>query len=72
MKKIINNLMYVAIMVTTSFAFGACSSDSNDEPGSSGPTIIAEGQLVDLGLSVDWAGWNIGASSPEEFGGYYG
>lgn len=28
-------------------------------------------QEVDLGLSVTWAGWNIGASSPEEFGGYY-
>lgn len=32
---------------------------------------VTEGQLVDLGLSVKWAGWNIGATSPEEFGGYY-
>ena len=29
------------------------------------------GQWVDLGLSVLWAGWNVGASSPEEYGGYY-
>ena len=29
------------------------------------------GQEVDLGLSVNWAGWNVGASSPEEYGGYY-
>ena len=29
------------------------------------------GQLVDLGLSVKWAGWNVGASKPEEYGGYY-
>ena len=36
------------------------------------PTIeITKGQKVDLGLSVKWAGWNIGASSPEQFGGYY-
>ncbi|MBO7070700.1 MAG: hypothetical protein J6W09_05335 [Bacteroidales bacterium] len=28
-------------------------------------------QMVDLGLSVRWAGYNIGASSPEETGGYY-
>ena len=28
-------------------------------------------QEVDLGLSVKWAGWNVGASSPEEYGGYY-
>lgn len=27
--------------------------------------------LVDLGLSVKWATCNIGASSPEEYGGYY-
>lgn len=33
-----------------------------------GPT---RGQVVDLGLSVKWAGWNIGASGPEEIGDYY-
>lgn len=32
---------------------------------------ITPGQLVDLGLSVKWAGWNVGASRPEEYGGYY-
>lgn len=29
------------------------------------------GEAVDLGLSVKWASWNVGASSPEEYGGYY-
>lgn len=32
---------------------------------------ITIGQEVDLGLSVNWAGWNVGASSPEQYGGYY-
>ena len=32
-------------------------------------STIAE--AVDLGLSVKWASWNIGASRPEGFGGYY-
>ncbi|MGN1156462.1 MAG: hypothetical protein ACI4TK_09820 [Agathobacter sp.] len=32
------------------------------------PTV---GEIVDLGLSVKWASCNVGASSPEEFGGYY-
>lgn len=27
---------------------------------------------VDLGLSVRWASWNVGASAPEEYGGLYG
>lgn len=30
-----------------------------------------EGKWVDLGLSVLWAAYNVGASSPEEYGGYY-
>lgn len=32
---------------------------------------ITPGQMVDLGLSVKWASWNVGASCPEETGGYY-
>ena len=28
-------------------------------------------EAVDLGLSVKWAAWNVGATSPEEAGGYY-
>ena len=33
--------------------------------------VISKMQVVDLGLSVDWAGYNIGATSPEESGNYY-
>lgn len=29
------------------------------------------GQCVDLGLSVKWAGWNVGASRPEQYGDYF-
>ena len=32
----------------------------------------ATAEAVDLGLSVKWASWNVGASAPEEFGGRYG
>lgn len=32
----------------------------------------SEGQLIDLGLSVKWASYNVGASSPEDYGGLYG
>ena len=34
------------------------------------PTIIT-GETVDLGLSVKWASHNVGATAPEEYGGYY-
>lgn len=29
------------------------------------------GEVVDLGLSVQWADCNVGADSPEDYGGYY-
>lgn len=29
------------------------------------------GEAIDLGLSVKWASFNVGASKPEEYGGYY-
>lgn len=39
------------------------------------PTIDEYGICIDkevnLGLAVKWAGWNVGASSPDEYGGYY-
>ena len=33
---------------------------------------ICQDTIVDLGLSVKWAGWNIGASSPEQEGTLFG
>ena len=35
----------------------------------SSSTTVAE--AVDLGLSVKWASFNVGATKPEEYGGYY-
>ena len=35
------------------------------------PTEPDENGAVDLGLSVKWAAWNIGATTPEEYGDYY-
>lgn len=32
---------------------------------------VTSGLEIDLGLSVNWAGWNLGASSPEERGNFY-
>ena len=31
----------------------------------------ATGEAIDLGLSVKWASCNVGATAPEEYGGYY-
>ena len=34
------------------------------------PNVTA-GKVIDLGLSVLWSSCNLGASSPEEYGGYF-
>lgn len=34
-------------------------------------TVMEMPEMVDLGLSVKWRGWNVGATKPEESGGYY-
>ena len=40
----------------------------NEEPGSPSTSPY---EAVDLGLSVKWATFNVGATKPEEYGGYY-
>lgn len=73
-------LMLAIIMV----GFTSCSSD--DEPKGSPPHRVAipeqipvvplelpeSVEAVDLGLSVLWASCNLGASSPKDYGGYFG
>lgn len=47
------------------YTYGAVHSFTTKDGG------LPPGQAVDLGLSVKWAAWNVGASSPEEYGGYF-
>ena len=46
---------YILLLVAALAAFGA----------------YAQHEPVDLGLSVDWASCNLGASAPEQYGAYY-
>ncbi len=44
--------------------------ENKEEPGTeNADTFLVE--AVDLGLSVKWASHNVGAKSPEDYGGYY-
>ncbi len=67
-------ILSIGACVALCMVFASC---ENDEPydceqikGESGISIEQE---VDLGLpsGTIWAGWNVGASTPEQFGGYY-
>lgn len=42
-----------------------------DYPLASIPTGGTVGEAVDLGLSVKWASWNVGASTPEGYGAFF-
>lgn len=53
----------------TLLAVQACGDD--EENGIFEDSQNASNIAVDLGLSVKWAAYNVGASSPEEYGGYY-
>ncbi len=46
---------YILLLVAAMAAFGA----------------YAQHEPVDLGLSIDWASCNLGASAPEQYGAYY-
>lgn len=41
------------------------------DPTSVGGVAPTADQAIDMGLSVKWAPWNVGASKPEEYGGYF-
>ena len=45
--------------------------DSDDDTPVLPDTPTTGSRAVDLGLSVKWASCNVGATSPEEYGGYY-
>lgn len=74
------NLLWLLISFIV-IMMNACSSESDDidspnsgsESGGTGNSSCPIAEAIDLGLpsGTKWASWNIGASAPEEFGGYY-
>ncbi len=43
----------------------------SDYPVENPPIGGTVGEAIDLGLSVKWASWNVGATAPEEYGAYF-
>ena len=70
-------LSFIIFIIVCFCIFAATDSESNDDISTFATTDsesnddISTDQKVDLGLSVYWAGWNVGASSPEDYGNYY-
>lgn len=71
-------LLAMMLMLSTVFILTACGEDKNSDeptppviPPVEEPSTINGHEYADLGLSVKWATMNVGASSPENYGGYY-
>lgn len=71
MVKILFSLLALAFILPCS---GAENGENTTEKGSfmQSPISVINGhEYVDLGLSVKWATYNVGAMSPEDYGSYY-
>ena len=66
MKNLKNISIALLLMLFFSYAIGA-KSDNIEVPG-----FGRVADPIDLGLSVKWANWNVGASKVEDYGGLYG
>ena len=74
--KILQNFFILLMMGFSLCAVQACGEDDDeyeneDRMLDNGNLLISGHEAVDLGLSVKWATCNVGASSPEDYGGYY-
>jgi hypothetical protein len=69
--------LFLISILGISLAFSVCAQGKANAAGN-GASIDAVAKFkiiapaVDLGLSVKWASWNVGAAKPEEYGGYFG
>ncbi len=68
MKKL--KFLSFAVAALLCAGFVSCGDDEGESNGTN-EYGVAVSQEVDLGLSVNWAGWNVGANKPEGYGGYY-
>ena len=71
---VITKLIITFVLIPFVFSCGTNIIDHGDEGKQYQTTqfpIPSPSESVDLGLSVNWAPYNVGASSPEKFGNYY-
>ncbi len=78
MKKLFSVYTLMSLAIGLCIAVSSCAKDEDEpgnpsNPGGGGSTTTVKPQYVDLGLpsGIKWATFNVGATSPEEPGGYY-
>lgn len=63
-------MVLIMTMIISSMCFVSCD-DGNNENTTNEPATPSDSRAIDLGLSVYWAGMNVGASSQENIGLYF-
>lgn len=75
MKRFLSTWSVLLIVAVSSFVVTSCSSDDDDDAvkveNKVGGKVPKVSEAVDLGLSVKWAPWNVGASQPTDYGEYF-
>ncbi len=75
MKRFLSTWSVLLIAAVSSFVVVSCSSDDDDDAvkveNKVGGKVPKVSEAVDLGLSVKWAPWNVGASQPTDYGEYF-
>lgn len=75
MKRFLSTWSVLLIVAVSSFVATSCSSDDDDDEvkveNKVGGKVPKVSEAVDLGLSVKWAPWNVGASQPTDYGEYF-
>ena len=70
--KYLQNIFLLLMMGFSLCAVQACSDDDDESNVLENGNLLVDGhEAVDLGLSVKWATCNVGASLPEDYGGYF-
>ncbi len=70
-KKRIYNLLSMFFVAMFTISVTSCGGDGDDTDYAALAAMQCDSRAVDLGLSVKWAAYNVGATAPEEYGGYY-
>jgi hypothetical protein len=63
---------YLAGLMIMTLTLSVCAQGTANTAGNDVEKYKIIAPAVDLGLSVKWASWNVGAVKPEEYGGYFG
>jgi hypothetical protein len=64
--------LHPGLIVVLTFVTAGCNTRADTVSGNNADPQSSIAEPVDLGLSVKWASFNVGASKPEEYGGYFG